>query len=42
MEFVKSNETTDFEVDTFLMGIYQEREISASELSQKLNNLFDN
>ncbi|MCU0393719.1 MAG: hypothetical protein MUE81_21615 [Thermoflexibacter sp.] len=42
VEIVKSNETTDFEVDTFLMDIYQEREKSATELAQKLDNLFDN
>ncbi|NJL15664.1 MAG: hypothetical protein HC913_23455 [Microscillaceae bacterium] len=42
VEIVKSNEATDFEADTFLREIYQEREKSGTELTQKLDNLFEN
>lgn len=41
VEIVKNNETTDFEVDSFVDEIYQDREKSATELTNKLNTLFD-
>jgi hypothetical protein len=42
VEIVKSNETIDFEAESFVKEIYQNRENSATELTQKLDNLFDN
>ncbi len=41
VEIVKSDETADFSTDQFVSDIYQERQDSATELTKKLDNLFD-